>query len=92
VVLVEDIISAAKIARYVDAMPCLGSSISLRKLSVLRTLGYEQMAFWLDYDKWTNAVKMAGQAKLLGITTKVIQTELDPKEYEDGEIRALLGA
>lgn len=84
--IVEDVVSAAKIARQCDAMPCLGSTLSLSKQARLRALGYQQMVLWLDSDKLGNAMRISSQARLLGFETKVVYTPLDPKEYDDGEI------
>lgn len=83
IVVVEDTISAAKIARQCDAMPCLGSTLSLSKQARLRALGYQQMVLWLDSDKLGNAMRISSQARLLGFETKVVYTELDPKCYEN---------
>lgn len=85
-VVVEDVVSAAKIARQCDAMSCLGSTLSLSKQARLRALGYQQMVLWLDSDKLGNAMRISSQARLLGFETKVVYTPLDPKEYDDGEI------
>lgn len=81
-VVVEDVLSAVKISRQTDAMPCLGSTLSNSKLTRLRAF-YGLLGVWLDADKWTNAVDIANRAKLLGFETKVIYTEKDPKEYEN---------
>lgn len=88
--IVEDAVSAAKIARQCDAMPCLGSYLPKRKQNALRLLGYEQLIVWLDADKLREARQIADQAKLLGFDTKVVYTELDPKEYSDTEIENAL--
>lgn len=87
VVVVEDAVSAAKIARQSDAIPCLGSYMSKSKLNALRLLGYEQMVVWLDENKLKESREIAEQAKWIGFTTKVVYTPLDPKEYSDEEIR-----
>lgn len=86
-VVVEDVVSAAKIARQCDAMPCLGSTLSNGRLARLRA-SYDVLVPWLDEDKWKNAVNIADRAKLIGFTTKVVYTEKDPKEYEDHYITA----
>jgi len=91
VVLVEDCISAIKIARQQDSMPLLGSNISHQKLYRLKHF-YEEAVFWLDSDKYAEAQKLAQRAKLLGLKTKVIFTELDPKEYNDQTIAKLLSS
>lgn len=84
-VLVEDIVSAAKISRQIASMPLLGSSIQLGKLRRLRVL-YDKLYVWLDPDKLNEARAIAEQAKWLGFETWVIYTPEDPKVYSDGEI------
>jgi hypothetical protein len=86
IVIVEDAVSAAKVGRQIDSMPCLGSHLSKKKLNALRLLGYEHLVVWLDEDKLKEAMMIADQAKWLGFTTQVVHTPLDPKEYDDGEI------
>jgi ribosomal protein S27AE len=90
-VVVEDAVSAAKVARQCDAMPCLGSHLSNSKLARVRALGYQQMVLWLDHDKWKEATIMSDRAKLLGFTTKVVYTEKDPKEHTDEQIANYVG-
>ncbi len=85
VVVVEDVISAAKIARQSDAMPCLGSHLPARKIMRLRGF-YEALIVWLDADKYSEARHIAELGKWVGFKTKVIYTEKDPKEYSDKEI------
>lgn len=86
IVVVEDAVSAARIGRQSDAIPCLGSYMPKSKLNALRLLGYEEMVVWLDADKLKEAREIADQAKWLGFKTKVVYTELDPKEYDDSTI------
>lgn len=88
-VLVEDCISAIKIARQVDAMPCLGSDLPIDKLNRLVGL-YDSFLIWLDYDMYKSAWRLQDRFKLLGVEAHVILTELDPKEYNDEEIKGYL--
>lgn len=87
--MVEDAVSAAKIARQNDAMPCLGSYLPAKKLTRLRPF-YESLIVWLDEDKLKEAREMAQMAKWLGFSTKVVYTELDPKEYSNEAIKGFL--
>jgi hypothetical protein len=89
-VVVEDAVSAARIARQSDAMPCLGSYLPVRKLTALKLLNYEHISVWLDSDKLKEAMEIATKAKWLGLSSKVIYTDLDPKEYKDDEIKKYL--
>ena len=85
----EDCISAIKVARQCDAMPILGSHVSLGKLVELGKQ-YKQFYFWLDADKFKESMKQAQALSLLGPNVRVIYTELDPKEYDDVAIQKRL--
>ena len=86
IVVVEDAVSAARIARQCDAMPCLGSYLPARKIMALRVLNYETLLVWLDADKLKEAREIETMAKWVGLSARTIYTELDPKEYTDKEI------
>lgn len=88
-VLVEDCLSAIKLARLTDAMPCLASEVSLDKLKRLAGL-YGTFLIWLDSDMYPKAQKMANRLQLLGCKAHAIYTELDPKCYEMKDIEATL--
>lgn len=89
VVLVEDCLSAIKIARQCDSMPLLGSGIKRDRLARLRPF-YDVLTVWLDSNMYDNAMKIASQAELLGFKAKAIYTPLDPKCYSDEEIKGYL--
>ncbi len=96
VVLVEDCLSAIKIASgrglgglTFDAIPLLGTHIPTQKLNALNRL-YSNLVVWLDHDKGKEAIKIANKAKLLGMKTKVVMTELDPKCYSYDDLRTIL--
>ncbi len=75
---VEDCVSAIKLARHVDTMPALSSSIPKEKLARLRYL-YDTIIFWLDGNMYNNAVKLVKQAELLGFAAHAVYTVDDPK-------------
>ena len=87
---VEDAVSAARIARQSDAMPCLGSYLPPNKMRALRLLGYDNLTMWLDEDKLKESRSIADKAKWLGFKTRVVYTPLDPKEYTDEQIKEIL--
>ena len=96
VVLVEDCVSAIKIASATpfnglrfDAMPLLGAHLPGGKLAALNRL-YSNMIVWLDHDKGQAAQAIAKRASMLGMQSKVVMTELDPKEYSYEELREKL--
>ncbi len=88
-VLVEDCVSAIKIARQADAMPLLGSSISKEKLARINKF-YSNVIFWLDADKYNQAKGLSTTAKFLGLHSRAICTARDPKEYDDKTIAYLI--
>jgi hypothetical protein len=77
-IIVEDPLSALKISLYNDAMSLLGSTIPLAKLNRLKRL-YTRLIIWLDHDKGDNAIEIAEQCRLLGLSTNVCITDKDPK-------------
>ena len=88
IVLVEDALSAIKIASnvWVDAMPLLGSSLPMHKLTEFRKRHYEHVTVWLDHDKYEAALAIQEKLKFLGLTVNVVRTDLDPKCYSPDEI------
>ena len=86
-VIVEDCISALKVGKSgFVGVPCFSSAVSHRKLSRLAKR-FDKLIFWLDGDKYKEAQKQVNRAKLLGVDTGLIYTELDPKEYSIEQIR-----
>jgi len=90
-ILVEDCLSAIKIAKTGcgDAMPCLTSSLSTSKLKRLVRL-YGAFTVWLDGDMFPNAQKMVRQLQLMGVEARAIWSPLDPKCYDESNIRNIL--
>jgi len=92
-VLVEDCLSAIKIASLADAgrdsMPCLGSGIPLLKLTRLRAF-YDHLDVFLDPDMWHHSLKIVKQAQMLGFTARSIKADKDPKEISREGLTALL--
>jgi len=92
-VLVEDCLSAIKTASIgalgADAMPLLGSTLSLRKLTALRA-SYDLCDVFLDPDMWHHSLKIAQQAQMLGFTARSIRAECDPKELTRESLCQLL--
>lgn len=88
-VIVEDALSAIKISRISDSMPCLGSDLPPIKLKRLAGL-YRAFTVWLDSNMYDKAQRMARRLQLLGCEAHAVWTELDPKCYSTEEIlRAL---
>lgn len=96
VVVVEDCVSAIRIAmvRGLEgsgwhAMPLLGSHLPTKKLNRLRRL-YSTMVVWLDHDKGKEAQAIARRAAMVGLSSRVVHTELDPKEFSAEGLTTLL--
>jgi Zn ribbon nucleic-acid-binding protein len=92
IVIVEDIISAIKIARLQDeycACPVLGSSLSYDMENQI-VESFKKTAVWLDRDKAKNALRISRKLKQRGLESRVVVTDEDPKEYSKGEIRTWL--
>jgi hypothetical protein len=87
--IVEDPISAIKTARYVDSMPCLGSDIPTGKITRLARF-YGLARVWLDGNMYPNAQRIARRLEMLGVETKAVWTDKDPKEHSDKEILDIL--
>lgn len=89
IVLTEDLISAIKVGHIptLCAMPIFGSHVSTQRLLRLKKLyGTLNVLIWLDKDKQKESVKFTKNANLLGINSRSIITDKDPKEYTEEEI------
>ena len=87
VVLVEDIISALRIAKtkQFSAIPLLGSTLAYDWEEPL-TKTFKTVFVWLDRDKAINALRIKRKLQQRGVDSQVIVTDNDPKEYSKGEI------
>lgn len=85
----EDCVSAIRTARHTGAsVPCLGSSLSLSKITRLRAHFGPSWRFlvWLDSDMYNKAQNIATRFRLLGSSAMVLWTPEDPKMYNDKEM------
>lgn len=89
-VITEDALSSLKIARQRAAMPALGTSLSVPKITALRRLGVEQVVVWLDRDKWREARELADKFKWINIGATTVLSDEDPKRYTDEQIKDFL--
>jgi ribosomal protein S27AE len=92
IVLVEDVLSAVKIARLspqVCACPLFGSSVPDEWVRTLSER-FKIVKIWLDRDKASNAVKIMRSFRSRGIESDVVVTPNDPKEYSTQEIHDFL--
>ncbi len=89
-VVTEDIISAIKVhkATGFDAIAILTNSIGDDIIVTLNK--YQRVFVWLDWDIRISAIKQTSRLKSLGINVTSIVTKLDPKEYDNDEIKQIL--
>lgn len=89
IVLVEDCLSAIKIARQSDCMPLLTSTLNPTSIRALAGL-YGAFLVWLDGNMFHKAQRIAQRCQLLGMEGRAVYTPLDPKEYDNGSIKKML--
>lgn len=85
VVVVEDYLSARKLAHCVNATPLLGSHFP-KTLATRLSYSYERLLIWLDEDKAKEAYQFLEQYKYLFTEAEVLITPRDPKAHTDNEI------
>jgi len=84
--MVEDMLSAIKVARVCSAMCLSGSHVSDNIIS--RLTMFDKLFLWLDLDKAGKSTHLSSRiSSLLSIPCRSIITELDPKEYSTNEIK-----
>lgn len=88
VVVVEDFISAIKVARVGSSMCLWGSEFSVLKMSRLARL-FSKVIIWLDPDKFSHAMKCQAKARPYFDHVSVVSTNKDPKAYSTQEIKQL---
>lgn len=85
-VVVEDCVSALKIARQCDSLPCLGATLTNTMIASLRA-SYDSVAVWLDGNKADAAQDIVRRAGYIGLSAFLVWTELDPKFYTNEQIK-----
>lgn len=88
-IIVEDFISAIKIARNFTVMALLGSQMSTSRLNGLKRWTRE-LTFWLDEDKADKAGEFVRTATMLGFHANYVVTKHDPKAYDNQTIQEIL--
>lgn len=90
VVLVEDLISAHKVAQVATCIPLFGTKISDETIKVLIALK-RPVALWLDEDQYTLLPPKVNRLQtFLGASVRYLKTDKDPKGYSTGEIKEIL--
>lgn len=90
VVLVEDLISAHKVAQVTSCIPLFGTNIHDTVVKELRILK-RPVALWLDDDQYVYLPRKINRLKtLLDLPIRYIRTTKDPKSYSNNEIKEIL--
>ena len=91
-VLVEDIVSAIKVSSITQSMPLFGNHIGLKRWKRLYQLTPRgsTINIWLDPDMKTKAIKERALGASVGLNTRVIFSDKDPKEHSYDEIEELI--
>ena len=92
IVLVEDIVSAIKLAKVTMAMPIFGSTVGIVRFKRLYSLYGKtlEVVLWLDPDMRKQMVLEARRGMLCGLRTQIIFSNADPKEESVEQIQEML--
>jgi hypothetical protein len=89
-IIVEDCVSAIKVAKAgFIGVPAFGSGFSDGKLKRLCGM-FDQLVFWLDYDKYKESQTLARKAGMLGSDVRTNLTVEDPKYFSCEDIKDLI--
>lgn len=86
VCLVEDFVSAIKVARICPSLCLFGSEVSLTRMKRV-SLSFTHLILWLDYDKAAHSSKCVTKARPYFEKVSGIYTEKDPKAYSTEELK-----
>ena len=89
VVLVEDLVSAIRVARYAKAMPLFGAYINVLRLERLRHITNSAI-IWLDANKFVESIAYANRCQMIGMKARAVFTEVDPKDCTDKRIQEVI--
>ena len=85
VVVVEDVVSAIKVARVKPSMCLWGSELSLKKFKRISQY-FKHLVIWLDSDKESYQIRSGLKARPYFEAVSQVFTEKDPKSYTTSEI------
>lgn len=91
VILVEDVLSAIKIASIANAIPLFG--VTCAPMAVQRLAKkFKNIVIWLDADAFDRALRISRDVDVYGIGAKsyLIKTQADPKCYNNRELYNIL--
>ena len=91
-VLCEDIISAIKLSSITQAMPIFGNHIGIERWKrIFKIVSREvQCIIWLDPDMRVKSLREGALGASIGLDTRVVFSDKDPKEHTYNEIKEIL--
>lgn len=89
VVLVEDLVSAAKVSEHCNAAALLGTHLTKEMLDDL-VIHCHEVYIWLDPDATNKASKLARELSLVFPVCKVLVSDADPKDLPHKQIGEIL--
>lgn len=91
-VLVEDIVSAIKLAKFTEAMPLFGSHVGIERFKRLRKLiePSVEVFLYLDPDMRRKSIVEARIGSMVGLNMRVIYSGADPKEESYETLKEIL--
>lgn len=84
--LVEDIVSAIKLSKYVAVMPVFGSVVGMERWNRIKFLPFNKIIVWLDPDKREQSIKEARMGQSIGLNVGVQFAICDPKEVSSEDL------
>lgn len=92
VILVEDVLSALRVSALGwDALALCGTELHPEAANFILTEGYKRAIVFLDGDNPTVQMKTRTIAKKLSwLSTTIIETGQDPKNYPDSQLAEIL--
>ncbi len=91
IVISEDIVSVIKLQRLYNSSCLYGSYVDLNKYcKIYSQYKPKEIIVWLDKDKRKEAYLFSLQFNKIGIPSRVVSTDLDPKEYTTSEIKDIV--
>lgn len=90
IVVVEDVVSAIKVARVATSLPLFGSHLSPEWMVRLLKLRPSSICIWLDPDKVQQGRKFSKKINTLAPISRTIETDVDPKCLNTEEIKEKL--
>lgn len=89
-ILVEDILSATKVAQVAPAAALLGTTLSKADCLYLKSIGVRDVILILDPDAISTAIRIKHRVGGLFRNFYVVPVVKDPKAYTTDELKSLL--